>query len=263
MNQFSESSPPPYKVLTPVFEGPLDLLLHLIEKDELDITKLALAQVTDQYLEYIKAYQEENAENISEFLVTAAKLLQIKSSVLLPRPSIAEAGEEDLGEELARQLLAYRRYKAVAHLLEVRIENNLRSYIRLSNTPRLERKADLTKWEIEDIRDIAYNILFSQGEKEPLTTVVAQPRVTIREKITQIIQKIKLHGNATFNQLIGEHSRKPNNRLHIVVSFLAMLELVKRRRVYAHQASLFDDILLHPAEEWDDKVDVMELEFGE
>jgi len=106
-----------YQVATPVYEGPLDLLLQLIERAELDITKLALAQVTEQYLEYMRRLPDRAAEEVSAFLVIAARLLQIKSEALLPRPPARESGEEDPGEALARQLLAYKRYKEIADIL--------------------------------------------------------------------------------------------------------------------------------------------------
>src|SRR5512144_516146 len=99
-----------YTVATPVYEGPLDLLLQLIERAELDITTLALAQVTDQYLAYLRAMEEHAAEEVSAFLVIAAKLLQIKSEALLPRPPVREVGEEDPGAALAQQLLMYKRF---------------------------------------------------------------------------------------------------------------------------------------------------------
>ena len=89
-----------YKVSTPVYEGPLDLLLQLIERAELDITKLALAEVTEQYLEHLRSLQERAAQEVSAFLVVAARLLQIKSEALLPRPPVREAGEEDPAEAL-------------------------------------------------------------------------------------------------------------------------------------------------------------------
>src|SRR5512139_1228723 len=91
-----------YTIATPVYEGPLDLLLHLIERAELDITKLSLAKVTDQYLEHLRSMQERRAEEVSAFLVIAARLLQIKSEVLLPRPPTREPGEEDPSEALVQ-----------------------------------------------------------------------------------------------------------------------------------------------------------------
>src|SRR5262245_11384612 len=94
-----------YRVATPVYEGPLDLLLQLIERAELDITKLALAQVTDQFLSYLAQLENRTANEVSAFLVIAARLVQIKSEALLPRPPQREVGEDDPGEALAQQLL--------------------------------------------------------------------------------------------------------------------------------------------------------------
>ena len=109
-----------YSVETPVFEGPLDLLLQLIERAELDITSFSLAMVTDQYLQYIRNLPEKIAEEVSAFLVIATRLIQIKSEALLPRPPTREVGEEDPGEALARQLIAYKRYRQIADLLAQR-----------------------------------------------------------------------------------------------------------------------------------------------
>ena len=108
-----------YTVTIPVFEGPLDLLLQLIERAELDITAVSIAQVTDQFLAHIRT-MEVPADEISSFLVMAARLIQIKSEVLLPRPPIRQPGEENPAEELARQLRIYKRFKEVAAWLEDR-----------------------------------------------------------------------------------------------------------------------------------------------
>ncbi|RME05966.1 MAG: chromosome segregation protein ScpA, partial [Anaerolineae bacterium] len=121
-----------YKVVTPVYEGPLDLLLQLIEQAELDITRLALAQVTNQYLEHLQSMPQRDPEEVSAFLVIAAKLLQVKSEALLPRPPVREEGEEDPGEALARQLIIYRRYKQIAEQLGERSRQGLRCYLRLA-----------------------------------------------------------------------------------------------------------------------------------
>jgi segregation and condensation protein A len=103
---------PGYQVTLPVFEGPLDLLLHLIERQELDITAISLAQVTNQYLEYLGRVSERNPGNLADFLVVAAKLLLIKSRVLLPQPPVPLAPEEeDVGDDLVRQLMEYKRFK--------------------------------------------------------------------------------------------------------------------------------------------------------
>jgi segregation and condensation protein A len=120
-----------YNVATPVYEGPLDLLLQLIERAELDITLLALAQVTDQYLDHLKTLPELSADEVSAFLVIAAKLIQIKSEILLPHPPTREPGEEDPGEALARQLLQYKRFMEIAKFLSNQQTLGLHTFIRL------------------------------------------------------------------------------------------------------------------------------------
>ena len=116
-----------YKVQTPVYEGPLDLLLSLIERAELDITTVSLASVTDQYLEHLRNVDQQKPDEISSFLVIATKLVQIKSEALLPRPPEREPGEEDPGEALVEQLKLYKRYKEIAVWMEERQTKNLRT----------------------------------------------------------------------------------------------------------------------------------------
>jgi len=112
-----------YQVLTDVYEGPLDLLLDLIEKAELDITSLSLAQVTDQYLDYLKRIQIQSPAEVSAFVLIAAKLIQIKSNALLPHPpaEMIEGEEEDPGIALTRQLLVYKKFKEIGNFLDERI----------------------------------------------------------------------------------------------------------------------------------------------
>src|SRR3990172_5786076 len=141
-------NPDAYKVDTDVYHGPLGLLLQLIERAELDITKLALAQVTDQFLAYMRTLQERRAERVSEFLVVASRLMQIKSEALLPRPVIRQPDEEDPGEALVQQLLAYKRFKDLAGLLAERQERNLRAYLRLAPPPKVEGHLDLSNLTI-------------------------------------------------------------------------------------------------------------------
>ncbi|RLC70356.1 MAG: chromosome segregation protein ScpA, partial [Chloroflexi bacterium] len=142
----------PYQVRLPVFEGPLDLLLHLIEREELDITSVSLAQVTDQYLTYLSLMEKPPAEVLADFLVVAAKLLLIKSRALLPQPpGSLSTEEEDVGEDLARQLIEYRRFKRVAESLRRREEAGLRAYLRLAPPPRLARPLDLEDVPLDDL----------------------------------------------------------------------------------------------------------------
>ncbi len=245
-----------YLVQIPVYEGPLDLLLQLIERAELDITAIALAMVTDQYLQYIRQMQEARAEEISAFLVIAAKLIQIKSEALLPRPPAREAGEEDPAENLARQLRVYKRFKEIANLLEQRDAQGLRTYLRLAPPPKVEGRLDLSNLTLMDLLEAAQSSFLQEREKQSLGTVIAAPKVTIRQKIAYISERLSKSQQARFKELIGNG----NSRLEVVVTFLALLELVKRYRVLARQEALFGEIHIERTEEWNEGED-FELEF--
>jgi len=247
-----------YTIATPVYEGPLDLLLQLIERSELDITTVSLAMVTDQYLEYIHQLTDLSADEVSAFLVIAAKLLQIKSEALLPRPPERELGEEDPGEALARQLIAYKRYREIAAILMQREEAGLRTYLRVAPPPKLEGNVDLTGLTIDDITAAAQDIYADLNLVDALKSVVPPSRFTIREKIYLITDSLRKHRNVAFRSLIS----KGNSRIEIVVTFLALLELIKRHLVRVSQESLFGDISLEVSEAWD-KLDELETEFGE
>jgi segregation and condensation protein A len=244
-----------YTVNTPVYEGPLDLLLQLIEHAELDITAVSLAQVTDQYLVYIHQMQVP-ADEISAFLVVAAKLLQIKSEALLPRPPVRQPGEEDMGEALARQLRIYKRFKELSTWLDEREARHLRTYLRVAPPPKVEGRLDLSDITLTDLLAAAESIFAEEAEKEALGTVISAPRITIREKIAWIAERLKLTPNATFRGLLGETP----TRLEMVVTFLALLELVKRYRVTTHQDGLFQDIQIEKMEEWGTDEE-LEIEF--
>jgi len=244
-----------YTVTIPVYEGPLDLLLQLIEHAELDITAVSLAQVTDQYLAYIHKMQVP-ADEISAFLVVAAKLLQIKSEALLPRPPVRDAGEEDLGEALARQLRIYKRFKELSNWLDDRETRHLRTYLRVAPPPKVDGRFDLNDISLADLTAAAEDIFAEEAEKQALGTIISAPRITIREKITLIAERLGLNRNANFSGLLGQ---KPT-RLEVVVTFLALLELVKRFRVSARQEKLFSDIQIEKLEEWGTNEE-LEIEF--
>jgi segregation and condensation protein A len=245
-----------YTVTIPVYEGPLALLLDLIERAELDITSVSLSQVTDQYLVYVRALQQVTADEISSFLVIAAKLIQIKSEALLPRPPVREVGEEDPAEDLARQLRMYKRFKEIGLWLEDRQSKNLQTFLRVAPPPKVEAKLDLSDITLADLLDAAERIFVAEQEKQSLGTVIAAPRITIREKIEMIATRLRTSHGATFRSLLGENP----TRLEIVVTFLALLELVKRYRVQAQQESLFSDIAIQPMEEFQEGEE-FDLEF--
>lgn len=250
-----------YRVSTPVYEGPLDLLLQLIERAELDITTLSLAQVTDQYLAHIKSMQERSAAEVSGFLVIAARLVQIKSAALLPRPPVVapEEEEEDPGEALARQLIAYKRFKELAGVLAQREEAGLRTYLRVAPPPvKVEARLDLSNVTLEDLVSAAREIFLSKPDLPALSQVVSMPRVTIREKIRAIIDSLRQLRKSTFHSFL----RRRGDRLEIIVTFLAMLELIKRRMIEASQNELFGEIEVRSTGDMDEIEDT-QLEFIE
>jgi segregation and condensation protein A len=245
-----------YNVQTPVYEGPLDLLLNLIEHAELDITAVSLAMVTDQYLAYLNSLEQINADEISAFLVIAAKLLQIKSEALLPRPPEHRAGDEDLGRALVDQLKLYKRFKEIGAWLQIRQQANLRSYLRIASPPKVEPRLDLSNLTLEKLVAAAEIALAKESARKPLGLVIAPPRITIREKIDLIAKTMREVEHFTFRALLTQGA----SRLEIVVTFLAMLELIKRYRIQASQEGLFDDIEISRMDEWADEEE-LELEF--
>ncbi|MDZ4159345.1 MAG: segregation/condensation protein A [Anaerolineaceae bacterium] len=248
-----------YHVSTSVYEGPLDLLLELIERAELDITTLALAQVTDQYLSRLAEIKDRDPDEVSAFIVIAARLVQIKSAALLPRPSQGEIiSEIDDAEALAQQLILYRRFKQLAAHLSERDLNHFHTYLRIAPPPyRMEPQLDLGDITLESLIAAARRVLSNPNQLTNLDEVVTLPRVTIREQIDIILGKLKLAGKTSFQSIL--HSK---TRVEVVVTFLALLELVKRHIVAARQETLFADILLDSSENWQPQDD-FEVEFRE
>jgi segregation and condensation protein A len=245
-----------YTVNTPVYEGPLDLLLDLIQHAELDITTISLALVTDQYLNYIHSLQDAKAEEISAFLVIAAKLLQIKSEALLPRQPVREPGEEDPGDSLVRQLRLYKKFKEISILLQERESKNLQTYLRLAPPPKVEGRLDMSDITLDDLIAVAREIFAKQQEKQSLGTVITAPKVTIREKIDLIAKILRNTKHTSFQELIGSRP----SRLEVVVTVLALLELVKRYHVAARQETLFSEIEIDRTNDWSEDEEI-EIEF--
>ncbi len=238
-----------YSVNLPVFEGPLDLLLRLIEQEQLDITTVALAQVTDQFLEHLERIPEKPAAELAEFLVVAAKLLQIKSEALLPRPPERDPGEEDPAEALARQLMLYRQFKEAAAELASREKEGLRTYLRLSHEPPVvDEQLDLGGLGLNELRAAMLDALADLPEGPNLEQAAEPPKIRIRDKIRWIIDLMEREHHVSFNSLLSSAA----SRLDIVVSFLALLELVKDRTVIASQAEPFADIELSRGSNWEE-----------
>ncbi|MCS7260099.1 MAG: segregation/condensation protein A [Anaerolineae bacterium] len=232
-----------YQVTLPLFQGPLDLLLHLIEREQLDITKVALAQVTDQYLQYIASLQEVDVDLLSDFLVIAAKLVFIKSQVLLPKPPVDTAREEgeDVGDQLVRQLRAYRQFKQAMQVLETREALHLRSYVRVGTSKILESRLAPGEVTLEDLVTAARQVLSIRPPAPAVDQMVSPVMVTIGERIAWIRQLLECLPQVTFDTLM----RMCTQRLEIIVTFMALLELIKQNFVDVQQDVPFGEIVVY------------------
>ena len=233
-----------YPVSLPIFDGPIGLLLHLIEREELDITEVSLVAITDQYLRAIETMQEIGPDALADFLVVAARLLFIKSRGLLPHPEDDE--EESQSEGLIQQLLDYRRFRAAAGELQLRASVGLRTSARLT-PPQLDRRLDLSALTIEKLADAAQRVLNSLPSEPTVPSVRSYP-ITVAETIEAVRKRIigqwgkngATGGSLPFSALISQS----RTRLEVIVTFLAVLELIKQKEIAAEQEETFGEIML-------------------
>ena len=235
-----------YAVHLPIYDGPIALLLHLIERQELDITEVSLVAITDQYLRAIETLQDIGPEALADFLAVAARLLYIKSRGLLPQPADEEV-EEKPGEGLIQQLLDYRRFNAAIDELRLRAETGLRTNTRSAPPPRIERRLDLSAVTIEKLAAAAQRALCRLPDSPAPPTVRVHP-ITIAEKVADIRGRISgfQRANGAANRAVPFRAllARSRSRLEIVVTFLAVLELIKRREIAAEQQETFGEIAL-------------------
>jgi len=229
-----------YELKLPYFEGPLELLLHLIEKDELDITTVSLVQVTDQYVAQIHSWENINLDALADFVSIGAKLIYLKSRALLPRPptEAEQADEEAVGRELTEMLREYKRFKDVALALRSIEDEGLRAYRRTAPPPDVPLPSGLDKVTLDRLMQLFRDAL----TRHPEEPVAAIPRdiVSIRDKVREIETALRGTGQVSFRKLVlACHSR-----VEVIVSFLAVLELIKAGRVWGQQEELFGDISL-------------------
>ena len=237
-----------YRVQLPVFEGPLDLLLQLIEREKLDISAVSLAQVADQFLAAVRQMETVEAAALSDFLVVAVKLVWIKSRLLLPqpRPPSDDSDEEDPAEALARQLREYKRFKEVASALRAIEEAGLRTYSRAAPPPELEARLDPAGGLISDLL-LAANAAFAALETAPVDIpqgMVVPFKMTIQDQIERIHAVTAGSRRVTFRGLLSQ----ARHRIEIIVTLLAVLELIKRQAVRVNQDVAFGEIVIEAIE---------------
>ena len=232
----------PYKIQLPTFSGPLDLLLHLIERSELDITAISLATVADQFLQQVEMMREDRLDHLMDFIVIGAKLLVIKSRALLPQlPSeISEDDEEENpAEALARQLKIYKRFKTVGSWLQRRELEGLRTYLRIANPPRLEGTQGLEDTDSELLLLALETALGRATRRQDSVSVAVEQRaITIRKQMGKLRDHINAGERVLFEELLSEQI----TWLEISITLLAVLELIKLNEITVRQPELFGPI---------------------
>lgn len=226
-----------------VFEGPLDLLLHLIEKNKIDIYDIPIVEITNQYMEYIRAMQKEDMNIMSEFLVMAATLLDIKCRMLLPKEVNEEGEEEDPRQELVEQLLEYKMYKFMSYELRDReldgdrvmykastIPDEVKSYV-----PPVDLDALLGDLTLVHLNRIFKEVMRRQENKlDPVRSKfgkIEKEEVTLPDKLEYVTEYARTHRKFSFRTLLKRQSSK----VQIVVTFLAILQLMKEGVIFIEQ----------------------------
>lgn len=235
-----------------VFEGPLDLLLHLIDKNKIDIYDIPIVEITNQYMEYIQAMEKEDLNIMSEFLVMAATLLDIKCRMLLPKEVNEEGEEEDPRQELVEQLLEYKMYKYMSYELRDRqmdgeqvlykdpsIPDEVLEYVEPIDLDELLRDLTLAK-----LNRIFKDVMKKQVDKiDPVRSKfgkIEKEEVTLPDRLSYVSEYARTHSRFSFRALLEQQ----NSRTQIVVTFLAVLQLMKEGVILIRQEHAFDDILI-------------------
>lgn len=232
-----------YEVKIDAFAGPLDLLLYLIRKNEVDIYNIPISEITEQYVEYINLMQILDFDVAGEFLVMASTLVQMKSEAMLPAGVTSDSDEAIMTrEELVRQLLEYKRFKEAAAALAQKEEYQRNIYARSFVEPDFEG-FDLREYRTNaTLFDLlsAFRTVLQDVPEEQLTGL-REETFTVQQKISEIIDRFKKNKRLEFATLFSAICSK----LEIIVTFLALLELIRTKRVIARQAQLFSKIWLY------------------
>lgn len=236
-----------YKVAVDIYEGPMDLLLSLIQKNEVDIYDIPIHMITEQFMDYIKDMEELNLEITSEFLVMAATLLEIKSRMLLPKEKIIEDGIEveiDPREDLVRKLIEYKLYKEAAERLknqeaiESRVYYKPREDLSIYDDPILE----LGKIDLNQLVKVINNLIEKSKRKgiELALEIISREEYTLDTCISDIEDRLKTKDSLLFSDLLSKYT----NRREITAYFLSVLELVRMKKIFVNQDLECSDIVI-------------------
>ncbi len=234
-----------YKVRLEIFEGPLDLLLFLIKRDELDIYDISLERITSQYLEYLQAFKELNIDVAGEFVVMAANLIYLKSRSLLPadqQPPEEDVDEDDPRWDLIRQLIEYKKFKEAAEGLQQRELEQERIFARVGDDL-ISPEAPLRLGEVGifQLINAFQNVIKRLEAQEDLREIFGE-HFTVSDKIDWILQRVAAGSTVRFSELFAQIA----SRVEIVVTFLALLELIRLKQVRATQSNPFNEIEIAP-----------------
>jgi segregation and condensation protein A len=230
-----------YRVRLELFEGPLDLLLHLIKKNEVDVTNIPVATITEQYLAALDLMRDLNLDIAGEYLVMAATLTLLKSRMLLPSPEPEEGEEPDPRADLVRQLLEYQRFREAAQSLGERPLLRRDTFARDTNAEGLPPDPDaappvkVTLWELLE----AFRTVLKRAQPDPVHEVTLEP-ISLRQRIGDVLRTLGVARTVTFDSLFGEAPA----RGFVIVTFLAVLELMKLGAIDAVQETLMGPILI-------------------
>jgi len=230
-----------YEVKIDAFEGPLDLLLHLIKESKVDIWDIKIVDITDQYLKYIKSMEKLNLNIASEYLVMASELMEMKSKLLLPRTKIEEEEEEDPREKLIQKLIEYQKYKEMTknfkeletdrHEFFTKAPENLKEYAPEGTIV----NSDLS---LDDLMKAFSKFLERKEHEKPLATTVTKKEITVEERRNSIRNILKAKKKVDFFELFEEVTKE-----YIVVTFLAVLEMARKQELIIYQENNFDNII--------------------
>lgn len=233
-----------YKIMINEFEGPMDLLLHLIKKSELNIYDISIEEITKQYLDYISAMEQLDLDIASEYLIMAAELIEIKSAMLLPKPVVEDEDEyeEDPKEKLIARLLEYKKYKEMTsefkQLEEMRKEIYTKEASDL-NEYKQNDTVDLGDIDLNSLLDAFNKFLERKKLEEPLNTKVTKKEYSISERSSEIKNILKKKKKVDFEELFEQY-----NKDYVVVTFLSILTMAKKQELVITQENNFDKIII-------------------
>ena len=231
-----------YKVQLEIFEGPLDLLLYLIKREELDIYHIPIARIARQYLEYIQMMRMLNLDIAGEFLVMAATLMHIKSRMLLPQEELREEEEdEDPQAELIKQLMEYQKFKGMAEKLEEKQITQEKIFSRGKDEAMglAQKEGFLLEANLFDLLT-AFSRVLTTVSKEGFTEII-EDETTVNEKIREILDVLRAKASLNFTKLFAGLATK----VEMVVAFLALLELIRLKEIKIRQAQRFGEIRVY------------------